>query len=205
MADKQTIDSYDKIAEEFHKRNAKSIWSKEYQIFAQLMGDRKDILEIGCGTGRDAEELINLGFTYTGIDASIGMLKLAQERIPQGKFQVGDFFKLDFADNNFDGFWAAAAFLHVPKADIDLVIKESYRILKPGGIGFISMKEKTHKEEGVIHEEKYGGIQRYFAFYTQDEFAKILERNGFKIVESVIVVEPDPQAQRWLGYFVEKI
>ena len=202
MADTATIDSYNKIAEEYHQRNAQTIWTEEYQMFKDFLKDKKDVVEIGCGAGRDAEELVKLGLTYTGIDASEGMLKLAEKRVPAGTFQVGDFFKLAFEDESFDGFWAAASFLHVPKIDIDLVLQEARRILKSNSIGFISVKEKTTMEEGVIKEAKAEGIQRYFAFYTQDEFESILKRNNFDIVQKVIVVERDPQAQRWLGFFV---
>ncbi|MEI6238222.1 MAG: methyltransferase domain-containing protein [bacterium] len=204
MADKKTIDSYNKIAEEYHKRNAKTIWSKEYKTFRELLVGKSNILEIGCGTGRDAEELVKMDFNYTGIDASSGMLNLAKKRVPKGKFIINDFFKLDFPAESFDGFWAAASFLHVPKAEIDKVLIEAKRILRQNGIGFISMKEKTDKDEGVISETKAGGIQRYFAFYKQEEFSQILERNGFQIIEKVIEVEDDPLAQRWLGFFVSK-
>lgn len=178
---------------------------KEYEIFQKLLNGRKVILEIGCGTGRDAVELINRGFNYTGIDASEGMLKLAKQQVPMGTFLIGDFYNLDLQSNSFDAFWAVASFLHVPKTDISIVLQEARRILNHDGIGFIAMKEKTVMEEGVIEEAKVGGIQRFFAFYTQEEFSTILDTNGFKIIEKVIEIEKDPQAHKWLGFFVKKV
>jgi ubiquinone/menaquinone biosynthesis C-methylase UbiE len=205
MADKSTIDAYNKIAEEFHSRNSVTLYGKEYGIYKELIGKGNKILEIGCGTGRDAEELIKLGFYYTGIDASEGMLKIAQEKVKEAKFILGDFYKLDFPSESFDGFWAAASFLHVPKVEIDKVLGEAYRILKQEGIGFISLKQKTVMDEGVIKETKAGGIERYFAFYEKGEFENILERNKFEVVDITTVQENDKDITTWLCYFVRKL
>lgn len=76
MAHQSTIDAYNKIAEEFHSRNSSSFYTEEYKIFKDFLRGRK-ILEIGCGTGRDAKNLIDLD--YTGVDASVGMLGVAKK------------------------------------------------------------------------------------------------------------------------------
>lgn len=204
MADKSTIDAYNKIADEFHSRNSVTLYGREYEIYKELIGKGNKILEIGCGTGRDADQLIKLGFDYTGIDASDGMLKIAQERVREGKFKIGDFYALDFPSETFDGFWATASFLHVPKKDIDVVLSEAHRILKNGGIGFISVKQKTLMDEGIIKETKAGGIERYFAFYEKDEFKNILERDKFNVVNITTVQENDKDQTTWLCYFVRK-
>ncbi len=47
MADKITIDSYNKIAKEYHDRNAKTMWRKEYQIFELLLGEGEIFLKLG--------------------------------------------------------------------------------------------------------------------------------------------------------------
>lgn len=204
MAHKPTIEAYDKIAEEFHSRNSVTLYAEEYLVFKNLLKNGNKILEIGCGTGRDAEGLINLGLDYTGVDASEGMLNLAKARVKNGNFQNGDFYKLDFDDEYFDGFWAAASFLHVPKSEMDIPLQEAKRILKPNGIGFISLKLKTTTDEGLIKEDKLGGIERYFSFYEQDEFKNILERNGFEVIEIMIEEESDKLNTKWLCYFVKK-
>jgi ubiquinone/menaquinone biosynthesis C-methylase UbiE len=202
MSDKLTVDAYDKIAEEFSRRNGVSLYGKEYDLFGSLLKKGTVVLEIGCGTGRDAEELVNRGFDYTGMDASEGMLAIARERVKTGKFMLGDFYHLDFPDGAFDGFWAAASFLHVPKKDIDVVLGEATRILKPEGIGFISLKQKTTMDEGYIKEEKAGGIERYFAFYSQDEIEGILKRNHFEVLQTTTLTEKDGTI--WLCCFIRK-
>ena len=205
MVHKPTVEAYNKIAKEFHSRNAVSVYTNEYGTFTDLVGKGSKIIEIGCGTARDAEELVKLGFDYTGIDASKGMLEIAKSRVKEGKFEIDDFYKLKFADENFDGFWAAASLLHVPKKEIDKVIIEIKRVIKKDGIGFISLKQKTVLDEGVIKESKSGGIERYFSFYVKNEFKDILERNGFSVLNIVKQQEDDKDQTIWICYFVKKI
>ena len=205
MADEKTIEAYNKIAEDYRLRNSVTMYDKEYEIYQSLVGDKKKIIEMGCGIGRDAIKLIEFGFEYIGIDASEEMLKIAHEKVPGGKFILGDFYKLDFPDGIFDGFWAAASFLHVPKSDINNVLSEAKRILKKGGIGFISIKDKINIDEGFIKEDKAGGIERYFSFYSKDEFEKILSDNGFEIVQSMFRQENNKDKTNWLCFFVRNL
>ena len=144
---------------------------------------------------------MKLGLKYTGIDASEGMIAIAKNRVQAGKFLIGDFYKLNFPENTFDSFWAATSFLHVPKADISLVLQEAKRVVKPDAIGFISLKTKTIMDEGYIKEEKAGGIERYFSFYTQEEFENILKKNGFEILLATIKIEKD--GTHWLCNIVK--
>lgn len=204
MKDEKTIEAYDKIADDYRTRNSTPFYTEEYDVFLKFIGEKRNILEIGCGIGRDAEELIKKGFTYTGIDASWGMLALARERIGAGNFKRMDFYVLDFPDGSFDGFWASAAFLHAPKDRVKDALSEARRILTPHGIGFISMKEKTVMDEGIIHEAKAGGIERYFSFYSEGEFEKIIRESGFEILAMHKKQENDPAKTVWLCFFVRK-
>ena len=198
----QTINTYNKIAPKFSESHYIHFWVEEFKKYKDLIKGKK-VLDIGCGAGRDAVVFVENGFNYTGIDASERMLKVAQERVPQGTFKVMDFYHLEFPDNTFDGFWAAASFLHVPKSDVSTLIQEARRVIKQNGVGFISIKKKTIKEEGLIEENKYGGIARYFSFYDKEEFKKILVDCKFNVLEVTEHLEDD--GTEWLCYFVKKV
>lgn len=200
----QTKETYDKIASGFSASHFDHFWVDEFDFFKKIVNGHK-VIDIGCGAGRDAAIFVDSGFDYTGIDISEGMLKVARERVPHGKFLQTDFDNIDFPDNTFDCFWAAAAFLHTPKKEVSNNLQEAKRITKNSGIGFISLKEKTEMDEGIIHEDKYGGISRYFAFYEKDEFKQILEQNGFSIIKTTIHTEDDARKTMWLCYFVKII
>ncbi len=202
---KALVDTYNKIAEEYNIRNGKFFHQTELDFFKSLFDNSKKILEIGCGTGRDAAALVDGGFQYIGIDISSGMLEIARKNVANTTFLEMDFYKLGFVDASFDGFWAAASLLHIPKKDIDMVLLEIRRVLKDRGVGFISVKEKTNLDEGEIHGNKLGGIKRYFSFYDKDEFKSILEKNGFEIIKTSGCVENDELKTVWLYYFVRKV
>ncbi|KKR38060.1 MAG: Methyltransferase type 11 [Candidatus Woesebacteria bacterium GW2011_GWB1_40_101] len=189
----KTIKTYDEIAKHFSDTHFDSIfWQKEFKIFQKLIKGNK-VIDIGCGAGRDAVLFEKAGFDYTGIDASSGMLKEAKKRVKKGKLILMDFYNLKFPPETFDGFWAAASILHIPKHRAAKVLRNIIKIIKPNGVGFISVKEKQSINEGIIKENKYGGIQRYFAFYTQKEFEKKLKEATLKESNT-----------NWLCYFVRK-
>ncbi|MDD4531237.1 MAG: class I SAM-dependent methyltransferase [Candidatus Pacebacteria bacterium] len=198
----KNIEAYGKIASDYSQRNFDHFWIDEFDFYKRSINGKK-VIDLGCGAGRDASVFVENGFDYLGIDASEEMLKVAKGRVPKGKFQQIDFGKTVFPDSSFDGFWAAASFLHVPKKDIDNILQEANRITKDGGIGFISVKEKTEMDEGEIKEDKFGGISRYFSFYTENEFKDLLERNGFSIVNISNRTENDERKTKWLCYFVK--
>jgi len=198
----ETTKTYNRIAEEYGKTHFDpSFWGKEFQIFNKLI-DGKKVIDIGCGAGRDAVLFTQEDFDYTGIDYSKEMLSIARKRAKTGKFILMDFYDLNLPKNSFDGFWAAASILHIPKRKIAKVLQDIRKIIKPNGVGFISIKERKSIGEGIIKEGKYGGIARYFAFYDKKEFQKLLESNGFSVIRSHTLKEGDTN---WLCYFVDKV
>lgn len=200
----ETIETYNKIASHFSSSHFDTaFWQKEFGIFKKLVSGKK-IVDIGCGAGRDAVLFTEEGFDYLGIDASEGLIAEAKKRVAQAKFLIQDFYHLDLPKGSFDGFWAAASILHIPKAEAVEVLKNLRELLKPNGIGFISIKEKRDLDEGIIEENKYGGIKRFFAFYTDTEFQKILTTSGFSIIESHTLIEADDIQTHWLCYFIKE-
>lgn len=200
-AKKETIKTYNKIASGYSASHFVHFWLDEFKQFKRLISGKK-VIDLGCGAGRDATVFVNNGFDYIGIDTSKGMLEVAKNRVTDGKFWQMDFSQTDFSDETFDGFWAAASFLHLPKKDLSDALREAGRITKKDDIGFISVKEKTDMDEGFIYENKYGGITRFFSFYSQDEFKKILEDNNFQVIDMTTHLEDDGRKTNWLCYFV---
>lgn len=192
-----TVDYYDREAENWatahdgHEES--SYWAREMDMFHRLLPKGK-VLEIGSGTGKDASALIALGYDYTGTDASEGLLKIARKRNPTASFKRVGVHELDFPGGTFDGFWTAATLLHIPKDKIDQALTKIGQVVKPGGIGFVSMKagagERTDPETG-----------RWFSYYSQEDFRGVLKRNGFEVVE-----EQTRKGEKdwWLVYFVRK-
>jgi len=198
--EQQTIDAYDTNAAVWARsRNKKGDWIEEKEKFNKYLPIGK-ILEIGAGGGRDARDLIDMGYDYVGTDISQGLLQEAQKNNPGATFLLQSVYEIDFPDNSFDGVWACAVLLHMPKDRIDTALQSIQRVMKKDGVMFISLK-KGDGEKFV--EGDHVGIQykRFFSFYEMPEFSEILLRNNFEIIESY---EMDHSNKKWLAFFVKK-
>ncbi|MEI6053777.1 MAG: methyltransferase domain-containing protein [Candidatus Saccharibacteria bacterium] len=194
---------YDKNARNWViKRSNLEACRAEFEQYRELLPNGK-ILDLGCGTGRDASLFLAENYDYTGIDLSDGMIDEAKKLFPAGKFEAMDLCDLKFNDQSFDGIWSFAAYLHIPKKDISDAIKEANRVLKLGGIGYITIKKGNF--ESYLGE---GGSKRYWAFYGKNQFAKILQDNGFEIIKSwedKRDYNPPTDVSIFLSYFIKKI
>jgi SAM-dependent methyltransferase len=125
--------------------------------FLQALAPGAEILELGCGGGRDAEEMIRLGFRVTPTDGSPAMAAQAERRLGR-PVRVMTFEALD-ADGAFDAVWASASLLHARAAALPDIFARVHRALRPGGrfcAGF-----KGGEGEG------YDSLGRYYNFPTE--------------------------------------
>lgn len=198
--EQQTVDAYDQNAAAWAgSRNKKGVWGNEKNKFFTYLPKGK-IIDIGSGGGRDAKELINHGYDYTGTDVSKGLLAEAKKNNPGATFLFQSVYDFNFPNETFDGFWASAVLLHIPKNRIDEALSSIYRILKPGAIGFISLKKGSDEK---FVEGDHVGIQykRFFSFFELDEFTEMLKRNKFEVLESYVFDHSD---KKWLAFFAKK-
>ncbi|MBI2011424.1 class I SAM-dependent methyltransferase [Candidatus Daviesbacteria bacterium] len=199
--EKLTLNTYKKIARQWAREHSDNIWSKEIAIFKKYLPKGK-ILEIGSGDGRDAKQLIKMGYQYIGTDISKELLKVAKMNNPKAKFYNQSVYELDFPDNYFDGFWASAVLLHIPKVRINEALKRIQYVTKNKGLGFITLKRG--EGEKIVEEVTETGMKykRLFSYYLLDEFKKILKKNGFDIIKSS---QKRMGKTTWLIYFVRAI
>jgi ubiquinone/menaquinone biosynthesis C-methylase UbiE len=88
-------------------------------------------LDAACGTGRHAAHLAAAGYDVVGIDTTEAMLDLARAKLPRIDFRRGRLESLPIDDVSVDLVTCGLALEHV--ADLDVVMKEFARVLKPGG------------------------------------------------------------------------
>jgi SAM-dependent methyltransferase len=86
------------------------------------------VLDVGCGAGRFCRMAAGAGASVTGIDAAAGMIEIARERVPGGRFDVGDIQFLPYEDESFD---LVAAFHSIPfAADPLAALHQARRVAK---------------------------------------------------------------------------
>ena len=91
-------------------------------------------LDIGCGEGHNTRLLVEQGAKMTAIDISDVFLKFAAEIQPENReigYSNASAVELPFPRESFDFTTGFMSFMDIP--EIELVLKETFRVLKPGG------------------------------------------------------------------------
>jgi ubiquinone/menaquinone biosynthesis C-methylase UbiE len=92
---------------------------------------RGDALDVACGTGRHVGNLLELGYSVAGVDATEAMLEIARVKYPDATLERADWDQLPFGDASFDVVTCALALCHA--VDVRGPIMEMARMLRPGG------------------------------------------------------------------------
>ena len=133
--------TYDDVAARFAVVNAQmppAVLDSARQLL-EIVGAPARILELGCGHGRDAAWLEAHGVDVVAADLSAGMLAETRLRVTGPVVQL-DMRALAFRSAVFDGVWSNAAMLHLPKAVVPGALAGVRRILRPGGVFFVSIQ-----------------------------------------------------------------
>lgn len=161
----KTIDTYDSSATELAEY-FKGIGARvdDIDMGIQLCGTKENVkaVEIGCGDGRDAAEIVPRVSSYVGVDPSEGLLEIARKRLPDTTFVKADALSYDYP-KNIDVIYAFASLLHINKSDMKLALEKASKCLRSGGIYYISLKEREEYTEEVKHDQ-YG--ERMFYYYS---------------------------------------
>ena len=94
-------------------------------------------LDAGCGTGRHARRLVDLGHDVVGVDLTPEMIDRARGRVPEARFLEGDLRALPLPDAAFDLVVCGLALAHLP--DLSPAVAELARVLRPGGRLLVSV------------------------------------------------------------------
>ncbi len=142
------------------------------------------ILDVGCGPGRDAKIFSDMGYEVHGIDFASNMIDKARSRVKSATFEVMDITQLSL-DNKYDAFWASASLLHVPHDKLLDVLKDLKSLLKPNGIGMFSLKLRLSDVdlETFVPDSRYGGVNKFWAYYTEAEIRRFLTEAGLELLE----------------------
>jgi SAM-dependent methyltransferase len=129
---------------QFYRRNAEAYagWAKapstQLKGFLELLPPGGSILELGCGAGNHSSVMLANGFKVRATDGSPEMAAIASRRLSQN-VDAMRFDELD-AQETYDGVWASACLLHVPRDELTGILKRIRRALKSDGVFYASFK-----------------------------------------------------------------
>lgn len=166
----KTIETYDASAPalaEYFKGIGPRVADIERAL--KLAGGHGKVVEIGCGDGRDAAEIVKRVDWYEGFDPSTGLLAIARENLPDVSFVTADALTYNYPDN-LDVVYAFASLLHVNRDELKRVLARVASALRPGGVVYISLKERPQYEEEA-KTDNYG--ERMFYYYAPDTVCEL--------------------------------
>ncbi|NMR31596.1 bifunctional 2-polyprenyl-6-hydroxyphenol methylase/3-demethylubiquinol 3-O-methyltransferase UbiG [Crystallibacter degradans] len=112
---------------------------------ARAIGAGLKALDVGCGAGLLAEEFARLGFDVVGVDPSAVAIEAARAHAEMSglriRYQVGAGEQLPVEDGTFDVVYCCDVLEHV--ADLPLVLAETARVMKPGGLYLFDTINRT--------------------------------------------------------------
>jgi SAM-dependent methyltransferase len=112
--------------------------SRHLEAFLRRLAPGARILELGCGAGRDSEAMLAQGFDVDPTDGTEAMVRQAEVRLGRS-VGVMRFDELK-AEAAYDGVWANASLLHVPRLALPDVLSRVFKALKPGGVHVATYK-----------------------------------------------------------------
>jgi SAM-dependent methyltransferase len=140
------------------------------QLFAKRLPVGARILDLGCGAGHDMKSFVKLGFRPIGLDYAAPLAELAQ--VTSGApTVVGDVRSLPFGNEVFDGVWASASLLHLPRGSLGAALLETRRVLRGLGLFFASVKAGR----GDLEDSE----GRFFALYEPESWKRSLKAASF--------------------------
>jgi ubiquinone/menaquinone biosynthesis C-methylase UbiE len=179
----RTIETYDQSAKQLAEYFS-GIGSRVQDIEKGIELTYRDpatlrVVEIGCGDGRDAEEIVKSVGWYEGFDPSEGLLAIAKKKLPNTNFIKADASSYDYPEN-INLYFAFASLLHVNKIDLSQVFDKVGASLRKGGIFYISLKERPEYTEETKKDE-YG--ERMFYYYNPEVIRRLAGLSFTSVLE----------------------
>ncbi len=129
-----------------------------------------ELLDLGCGPGRDLKTFTALGHRATGLEGSAQLAALARTNSGCEVLEQ-NFLALKLPSSHFDGVFANAVLFHVPTQELPRILRELHATLKPGGVLFTS----NPRGDG---QEGWNG-DRYGAFHDWPTWRDFVCAAGF--------------------------
>ena len=195
MNDK-TLEYYNLHAESFVVDTVAVDFFQMQRVFLSMLNQDAHILDFGCGSGRDTRYFLSKGYKVDAIDGSSELCRIAGEytgiRVRQMLFEELR------EQEKYDGIWACASILHVPKMNLPDILQKMCNALKMNGIIYTSFKYGDF--EGFRNE-------RYFSDFTEESFCEVIKNIRELTIEKIWItddVRDGRKDEKWLNIILHK-
>ena len=180
-------DSYNIWAESYDRMENKTRDLEKTAIRKTLMGYKfNDVIELGCGTGKNTQWLVKRAKHLIAVDFSEEMISKARNKIKSDKV---NFLELDITkswkikNNSADLISCSLVLEHI--SDLCFIFSEAGKKLKPGGAFYICELHpfKQYLGSKARYKTESGIIELDVFVHNVSEYINSALDNGFKLVE----------------------
>ena len=164
-------------------------YQKKIEKLKSYLSPEDHVLDIGCGTGTQCDDLASKVKQVTGIDISCKLLAIAEQRKAERKIENVEFIQTTVFDERFEpgSIDVVMAFyvLHFFE-DLDEVISRLHRLLKLGGLFILETACLGEKKKIMVNITRMAGKLGFLPLInplTTRQIEQTLEQAGFSIVD----------------------
>lgn len=187
---KQIIDCYDKVAENYAQKFIDELEEKPLdkillKAFAEHNKEKGKLIDFGCGPGQTTKYLYDCGVAdILGTDLSSEMVKVARKLNPEINFEVADMLDLKFAKT---GFSSAIAFYAIVNFDYNQ-IRKAFQEIKHVLIDKGELLFSFHAGNETLHLDNFleKEVDIKFQFFEPPIIKELLIEEGFEIIDIII-------------------
>jgi SAM-dependent methyltransferase len=183
------------------------------RVFDQYLDNKQfEILEGGCGLGGWCKWFDQRGHQTVGLEYNLNVIEQAIRLQPDINVELGDVTQIAYRDNSFDVYVSLGVIEHFEKGP-EQILKEAHRVLKPGGLAFVSTPYLSPSRRLLAHPVRtlYFLVQKlkrrpaYFWEYrfTKRELESYLTKGGFQVLHTEIDDYESTVRDRHMGLWTD--
>ncbi|MEE9592460.1 MAG: methyltransferase domain-containing protein [Thermoplasmata archaeon] len=144
------------------------------------------VLDAGCGSGVPMTRHLAQFFEVIGVDFAEEQIRRARRLVPEATFLCEDITELAFDDGTFDTICSYYAIIHIPRDEHRGLLRNFYRMLRPGGLVLLAMGSTDTPEDSA----DYHGARMFWSHYDAETNQKMLKDVGFAVIWAKLVADP---------------
>ena len=195
----KTLEHYDQRAQAFWEGTRDHDVSQNIAALLQYIEVPPpfELLDFGCGPGRDLMTFKRLGHRATGVEGAKQLVDMARAYSGCDVLHQ-NFLQLDLPSNHFDGVFANASLFHIPSQALPRVLRKLHHTLKPNAVLF-SSNPRGKGQEGWSGD-------RYSVFHDWPAWRDYLCEAGFDELKHYYRPAGLPREQQsWLASVWRKV
>jgi cyclopropane fatty-acyl-phospholipid synthase-like methyltransferase len=178
--------TYNKYAQE-RETSTMQAWKVEQRSKFLLLlqkENKRTLLEVGAGTGRDSQFFQGQGLDVVCIDLSPAMVELCRQKGLTA--HIMDMADIRFPAGSFDAVYSMNSLLHLTKAEFPAVLRKIDELLTEDGVFFLGIYG-GYEYEGIWENDRYVP-NRFFSFFTDEhlkqELTKVFDIISFESIQT---------------------